>query len=306
MRWWTCPVLVVLITLVTAPRASTSGAEPAESDSLSRFMRSESKAFRYSLYTTLGASLTGILIIPGAILAPSAGYFYGGCPRQAWQGILLRCAIGGGALYWQSKGGNTDQILPIYASLTGVSAIYDIAKVRGAVRKRNQRVAEWIAAEGGAPFGEDRFVRRSEDKALHISLYGTLVPIGAGAVLTSWTGKEEYLGILGIGGIIVGPSFGYMYAGSPGRGLLGFVLRGTSVLIGAIGALGSMDDDTAWRPWAVGLSFAAGSAVYDLAHVRAQVRKNNRENPTDVSLGIVPIRSEGRTIPGLALWITSE
>lgn len=110
---------------------------------------------------------------------------------------------------------------------------------------------------------------KSESRALGYSLVSTLVPT---ATL-----------ILAVPGLIVGPSTGYFYAGMPGRAWAGIGLR----VVGVGGMVGSFaicgwdcgPGESAYNvAWAVLLSSAGilvSSAVYDIATVKAAVRKQN-------------------------------
>lgn len=117
---------------------------------------------------------------------------------------------------------------------------------------------------------------------------------------------EENLGIAAAGGVILGPSLGYAYAGSPGRGLMGAGVRGTALLFGGIGALGSTSDEGAATAWWVASGIAAASCVYDIARIPAQVRKNNRNNPSGASLVILPVYEPRKNTTGIAFGFAWE
>lgn len=298
--------ILAIAFLAVALCDSAKALEPAGCDSLRRFTRSESKAFRYSLLSTLIPAPSGILTIPGLIIGPSTGYFYGGCPKRGLSGVALRSLIGAGALIWNSESDDTQSIAITYAGLTLASAAYDIVKVRGVIRERNRRIMKQVSTPGNPPSREVLFAPKSEATALRYSAYGTALPICLG--LASWraTGMEENLGIAAAGGVILGPSLGYIYAGSPGRGLMGIGLRSTALFFGGIGALGSTSDEGAATAWWVAGGIAAASCIYDIARVQAQVRKNNRNNPSGASLVILPVYEPRRNMAGIAFGFAWE
>ena len=116
----------------------------------SLLVKSESRAFRSSLLGTIAPLPTLILIIPGLIVGPSLGYFYGGMPGRAWKGIGLRVVgIGGmigAVLYcWNCIPEQTDFtlnwiVLLSSAGLVVGSAVYDIASIKKAIRKKNASI----------------------------------------------------------------------------------------------------------------------------------------------------------------------
>jgi len=78
-----------------------------------------------------------------------------------------------------------------------------------------------------------RYERKSEDAAAALSFFGTALPVASGI----WLGSKDYVsdrvafGLIA-GGLLIGPSFGYCYAGLYKRALLGvgvrtFIIGGT-------------------------------------------------------------------------------
>jgi hypothetical protein len=299
-------LLSVLLVLAAAPRAVAQPARPAASDSLSRLMRSESTALTLSLAATLVPAPTLILTVPGLIFGPSTGYFYGGCPRQAWRGIAVRTTIGIGTLALLPLFEDADGPFYLCTSLAAASAIYDIAKVRRTVRERNRRIAELGIVAGRPQAREFPFVPKSETKAFRYSIVGTLLPIGMGFVLQGLTGNTDYAG-LAYPGILVGPSLGYFYAGSPARAIGGIGIRCVALSAGLLfGFAVSEGGDASDGEVAVVVSLfglVAADAVYDVAHVRAHVRKKNREGLDGASLNIVPLYLADRNASGVGLRV---
>jgi hypothetical protein len=299
-------LLSVLLVLAAAPRAVAQPARPAASDSLSRLMRSESKALTLSLATTLVTAPTLILTVPGLIFGPSTGYFYGGCPRQAWRGIAVRTTIGFGAVALLPLSGDGNGTFIFCTSLAAASAIYDIAKVRGAVRERNRRIADPGIVAGRPEARKFPFVLKSETTASRYSIVGTLLPIGMGFALQGLSGNTDYAG-LAFPGILAGPSLGYFYAGSPARAIGGIGIRcvflSTGLLFGMAAGEGG---DPSGEATAIAMSLfglMAADAVYDVARVRAHVRKKNREGLDGVSLNIVPLYLADRNAPGVGFRV---
>ncbi len=78
-----------------------------------------------------------------------------------------------------------------------------------------------------------RYERKSEDAAAALSFFGTALPVASGI----WLGSKDYVSdrvafSLIAGGLLIGPSFGYCYAGLYKRALLGvgvrtFIIGGT-------------------------------------------------------------------------------
>ncbi len=114
--------------------------------------KSPSTAFKYSLWGTIAPLPTLVLTLPAIIVGPSLGYFYGGMPGRAWLGIGLRTAGLGGMVSsfaicgWDCGPGDSgyDIAWAVFLAgggLTVVSAIVDIASVKGDIRERNEKLA---------------------------------------------------------------------------------------------------------------------------------------------------------------------
>ncbi len=157
--------------------------------------------------------------------------------------------------------------------------------------------------------------RASESAALGRSLWGTIVPIGVGwAILASSNGPDQngataaVGGLSFTGGLVVGPSLGYFYAGQSGRAWRGIGLRvlGLGTLIGAAAASWDCygnECETARAVALVGSVVTLGSAIYDIASVRGAVRRRN-ERAQGVSVRVAPTYYSRRRAAGVALQVT--
>jgi len=157
--------------------------------------------------------------------------------------------------------------------------------------------------------------RPSESAALGRSLWGTIVPIGVGwAILASSNGPDQngataaVGGLSFTGGLVVGPSLGYFYAGQSGRAWRGIGLRvlGLGTLIGAAAASWDCygnECETARAVALVGSVVTLGSAIYDIASVRGAVRRRN-ERAQGVSVRVAPTYYSRRRAAGVALQVT--
>jgi len=111
-------------------------------------LKSENGALARSLLGTLVPVATIVFAGPGLIVGPSTGYFYAGMPGRAWIGIGIR-VIGVGGIAssfiicgWDCGPGQSGYneawaVFLASAGIVTVSAIYDIATVKAAVRNRN-------------------------------------------------------------------------------------------------------------------------------------------------------------------------
>lgn len=138
-------------------------------------LKSPGAAFRMSLAGTLvpflGAVLftgntndenadspspaAGVLATGGMVLGPALGYFYGGCTRRGLVGIGIRTGLLAVAAYAASKaewptigvlgpgeeGNAAAGITILAATALAVSAVVDLARVSGTVRRENDRRA---------------------------------------------------------------------------------------------------------------------------------------------------------------------
>lgn len=128
---------------------------------------------------------------------------------------------------------------------------------------------------------------KSPQKAVNLSLLGTLIPVGLGIAMVAnddseRSGGPAMIGALCImGGILVGPGLGHSYAGSGGRMLSGIGLR----LLGFGGAMtafalswNSPDSDSAEAGFYGGMALAGFSAIYDIATADDTARKYNERH----------------------------
>jgi len=159
--------------------------------------------------------------------------------------------------------------------------------------------------------------RPSESVALNRSLWGTIVPIGLGLAMAASSGNEgpngnAEIGALGFvsftGGLVVGPSLGYFYAGQPGRAWLGVGLRtlGFGGLIAAVAASWDCygaECAKARAAAAVGSALTLGWVIYDIATVRGAVRRHN-EVAQGVSVRVAPTYSSRRHAAGVSVQLT--
>ena len=146
--------------VVLGPLALPAAAEEGQFSSSSGLkLRSEHNALSASLIGTscswglmLVASAAGAYEL-GAVgffalpVGPSLGYFGAGLQGRAWGGLLLRAlglagVVGGLALALEDEAGSAAVYAAFFggAALVVGSTIYDLATVRRAVRKRNERI----------------------------------------------------------------------------------------------------------------------------------------------------------------------
>ncbi len=150
------PVFIFIVLISHTAFAQENSTSKLQSDTTeiqyvdSFKLKSESHAFKSSLYGTLVPLPTIVFTIPGLVFGPSLGYFYGGMLGRAWKGIAIRSAgvIGmASAIAWSfsdfdfgdnnSNSAGAGILFVTSASVIVFSAIYDIAKIKKAVRKSN-------------------------------------------------------------------------------------------------------------------------------------------------------------------------
>lgn len=162
-----------------------------------------------------------------------------------------------------------------------------------------------------------------EQKALRWSLWGTLVPVAAGSIL--WVTQASHAwasegpdrtgaALLVAGGLILGPSFGYHSAGLHGRGVRGVWSRAGVTLLsfGTAYAIcgwdcskGDAAYEVAWVALATGSGLSAVSAIYDIARVKHNVRRQRaatRSSDTP-QFSITPTYTPGQRALGLQVGI---
>ena len=113
-------------------------------------LKSPSIAFQKSLFGTLVPLPTLIFTLPGIIVGPSLGYFYGDMPGRAWSGIGLRFLGVGGMvspifICWDCSKGERRYTLSWVLFLAGAgltvgSTIYDLGDIKSAVRNHNEKL----------------------------------------------------------------------------------------------------------------------------------------------------------------------
>lgn len=165
-------------------------------------------------------------------------------------------------------------------------------------------VATPLAAQTGA----------SEDKAFHLSLWSTVVPVAAGV---AWWITEKnpnpndpYSGpertgpsLVMAGGLVFGPAIGYGAAGMSGRAWKGIGIRSGLTLLSFFPAFavcgwycsnGDSEYDLAWLIIATGTGLSAADAIYDIARVKHNVRRHRASAPaTEPALSIMPTYAPG-------------
>ena len=159
-----------------------------------------------------------------------------------------------------------------------------------------------------------------ERRALRWSLWGTVIPVTAGTVLwihqasDAWSSRgpdRTGAALLVAGGLTLGPSFGYSVAGLGGRGGRGIALRAGLTLLSFLPAAGicgwscgkgDAEYELAWLIFATGSGLAAASAIYDIARVRHDVRRQRARSADRLSLA--PIYIPGQHQLGLRLAMT--
>lgn len=137
------------------------------------------------------------------------------------------------------------------------------------------------------------------------SITCTLVPVAAGLLLQNQVGA-----VLGMSGLLLGPSVGYFVGRHPVRGVTGALGRTGLALVGVsalhvalVQGLSYGDDQAATRAAAVGsvLGFAViGSAIYDMATVHATV---DRHAAKVARVRLQGMRAPGSGAPAMALTV---
>lgn len=126
---------------------------------------------------------------------------------------------------------------------------------------------------------------KSETKAFNLSFFGTLIPVGLGALSLTADKSGVAFASVAAAGIVIGPSLGYFYAGKSGRGLATAGLRFLLIPGVALASFatcgwdcgpGDSGYDAAWMILIAGEALVVASAVYDIATVKKAVRKKNQ------------------------------
>ena len=127
--------------------------------------------------------------------------------------------------------------------MTGL-AVYDIATAPASARRYNQQhlaIVPHVDLRHGSygfsvslPLGR---VRKSPGTAVALSLVSTVAPMGVGVAMGNNAGGWMFLG-----GLLIGPSVGHIYAGQVGRGLGTIALRGLGTVVGIGSIIGCFSD----------------------------------------------------------------
>ena len=151
---------------------------------------------------------------------------------------------------------------------------------------------------------------KSEGAALRYSLFGTLLPLGTGAIMGAageFDGSEM---VIMATGLVVGPSIGYFYGGCPGRGVAGI---GTRIGLSAATAVGMCIAGSGGDGYgslggvvAVGLAGSCAVALHaliDIGEVKGAVREHNCAW-TQTPIRVVPAYFADSGAGGLQLQLT--
>jgi hypothetical protein len=142
---------------------------------------------------------------------------------------------------------------------------------------------------------------RSPGTALAMSAFGTLVPIG---LVVGGAAGDQGGGLL-LGGLLLGPSLGYLYGGETGRGLKGIGVRAGVLAVTGLAAAGICssgcdfwgDDNGAVGAAAVvllGLVTTSVLAIRDVVRVDDAIRTRNEKRALAVRLTYSPeLRAPG-------------
>ncbi len=151
------------------------GRSIADTTAVQPQLKSPGKALAWSFWGTVIPNVVGLTLnlttdgigdivgnqlgTAGIIFGPSAGYFYGGLPKRGESGMALRGGLTLGTYILILAAGENGEVrsdrepaaawLALFALTTvTVNAITSIAKVDGAVRKRNENIREtgWLLA----------------------------------------------------------------------------------------------------------------------------------------------------------------
>ena len=129
------------------------------------------------------------------------------------------------------------------------SAIYDIATASKSARRYNAThlsVAPLVNPRNGSyglmaslPLGRSRRApqpqapaHKSPSTAFQLSLFSTVIPMGAGAAGLASSDTDAAGAFVFLGGLVIGPSVGHFYAGQGGRGIGTTLLRAGVTVLG--------------------------------------------------------------------------
>jgi len=148
---------------------------------------------------------------------------------------------------------------------------------------------------------------KSEKEAMTLSIVATVVPWAVFLPLGLRESHEpgldpgEAAALVAFLAIPIGPSLGYFYAGSTGRGLLGIGLRlaGLAGLVGGgFGLDASGDEDLMTGFIVAGACALAGSYIWDFAGLKKAVRRHNLKVQR-LQMAFAPVISPGKKAFGL-------
>jgi hypothetical protein len=153
----------------------------------------------------------------------------------------------------------------------------------------------------------------SEQKAFHLSLWGTVIPVAAGATWWATQGAESDLGpaLVIAGGLVVGPALRYPSAYG-GRGLRGAGLRAGLTLLSVLPAAavcgwscnkGSDEYQLAGLIFATGTGLSLASAVYDISRVKQHIRRHSETRPGP-GFSFAPMYAPGGRSFGVNVGVT--
>jgi hypothetical protein len=145
----------------------------------------------------------------------------------------------------------------VSAAVVGGSAIYDIATAAKSARHYNTKhlaiapivnpgrrsygvMASWPVGRTSRlppPRSVAAPAQKSPGTAFALSFATTAVPMVAGGLASSEAGGVAFLG-----GLVIGPSVGHLYAGQVGRGLGTILLRGAGTVIGLASIIPCVED----------------------------------------------------------------
>jgi hypothetical protein len=141
---------------------------------------------------------------------------------------------------------------------------------------------------------------RSPQTATYLSLVGTALPVAIGLIGASSSSSDGGYGLLVVGGYLMGPSLGHLYAGRGGHAAGGFGMRVAS-LVGVGIAIGtSWNGNNAGSDATAAASLALGSVstIYDIATAARSARRHN-DKVRGSGLSVYPAAVGAAHAPGL-------
>jgi hypothetical protein len=160
-------------------------------------------------------------------------------------------------------------------------------------------------------------------RAYRLSLWGTVIPVAAGA--TWWAAHGLQTGsastspglaagpaLLMAGGLIVGPTLGYSSAGLGGRGWRRAGLRTGLTLLSFLPAFaicgwdcgqGDREADLAWLTIATGTGLSLASAIYDISRLKHNVRRHQATRPGP-GFSVAPVYVPGQRFFGVNVGVS--